>query len=82
MFVKEPKYARSNYWLNAVVCADFDHRTALLNDSNSLGVMTRPVWQLMHRLPMFKNDIRDELKNSIWAEKRLVNLPSSPPKRA
>jgi aminotransferase in exopolysaccharide biosynthesis len=81
MFVKEPEYARSNYWLNAIVCVDLEHRTALLNDSHSRGVIMRPVWQLMHRLPMFKNDIRDELKNSIWAEQRLINLPSSPPSK-
>ena len=32
----------------------------------------------MHNLPMFKNAICDELKVSSWAEKHLVNLPSTP----
>jgi len=39
--------------------------------------MTRPVWQLMHRLPMFANALRGDLTHSEYAEARLVNLPSS-----
>lgn len=77
-FVKEPEYAHSNYWLNAVVCPDLDSRNTLLELTNSNGVMTRPVWQLMHRLPMFANALRGDLTHSEWAEARLVNLPSSP----
>lgn len=76
-FVKEPEYARSNYWLNAIVCPDLDSRNALLEITNAQGVMTRPVWQLMHRLPMFTDALRGDLTNSEWAEARLVNLPSS-----
>lgn len=77
-FVKEPEYGHSNYWLNAIVCPDIKSRNALLEKTNAQGVMTRPVWQLMHRLPMFKDALRGELKCSEWAEARLVNLPSSP----
>lgn len=76
-FVKEPEYARSNYWLNAIVCPDLDSRNKLLETTNAQGVMTRPVWQLMHRLPMFADALRGDLTNSEWAEARLVNLPSS-----
>ena len=78
-FVCEPDYGESNYWLNAVICPDIDSRNNLLRATNKSGVMTRPIWQLMHRLPMFKNCIRDNLVNSEWIEKHLVNLPSSPP---
>ena len=77
-FVCEPEYAKSNYWLNAIICPDKKFRDKLLKNTNNSGVMTRPVWKLMHKLPMFKNVIRDSLKNSEWIEKRLVNLPSSP----
>ena len=76
-FVKEPEYAHSNYWLNAIVCPDLKSRNDLLEFTNAQGVMTRPVWQLMHRLPMFANNLRGDLTNSKWAESRLVNLPSS-----
>lgn len=76
-FVVEPEYAHSNYWLNAIVCPDLETRNALLETTNAEGVMTRPVWQLMHRLPMFADALRGDLTNSEWAEARLVNLPSS-----
>lgn len=77
-FVEEPNYAKSNYWLNAIICKDLDARNELLKITNEAGVMTRPVWQLMHRLPMYKSALRGTLLNSEWAEQRLVNIPSSP----
>ncbi|BFT31120.1 LegC family aminotransferase [Alteromonas sp. D210916BOD_24] len=77
-FVKEPSYARSNYWLNAVICPDTATRNELLTTTNDAGVMTRPVWQLMHRLPMFADADRGELTYSEYLEGHLVNLPSSP----
>ncbi len=77
-FVTEPEYAKSNYWLNAIVCPDKESREEVLACTNGSGVMTRPIWQLMHRLPMFENVIRDDLSVSELLEQRLVNLPSSP----
>jgi aminotransferase in exopolysaccharide biosynthesis len=77
-FVKEPDYAQSNYWLNAVICPNKKSRDALLSQTNAAGVMTRPVWKLLHKLPMFSNAIRSELPISERIEERLVNLPSSP----
>lgn len=76
-FVVEPPYARSNYWLNAIICESAEQRDALLTATNGAGVMTRPVWQLMHRLPMFARSLRGELTHSEWLEARLLNLPSS-----
>lgn len=77
-FIREPKYAQSNYWLNAVLCPDKQYRDELLHQSNSSGVMTRPIWQLMTRLPMFAQALQGPLANSLDIEARLVNLPSSP----
>ncbi|ELE9014963.1 LegC family aminotransferase [Enterobacter cloacae] len=77
-FVKEPEYAQSNYWLNAVICENLDARNEMLAQMNEAKVMVRPIWKLMHRLPMFGHAMRDELKNSEQIEARLINLPSSP----
>lgn len=77
-FVNEPDYASSNYWLNAVICPDVKQRENMLQQTNAAGVMTRPVWKLMHRLPMFKESYRSDLRNSEWIEAHLVNLPSTP----
>jgi len=79
-FVVEPEYASSNYWLNAIICPDVESRNLLLKETNAQGVMTRPIWQLMHRLPMFKNALKGDLRVSEWIEAHLINLPSSPVK--
>jgi perosamine synthetase len=52
-------------------------RDAFLKYTNSNKVMTRPIWQLMFRLPMFKNYQKDSQKNAIFLEERIVNIPSS-----
>jgi hypothetical protein len=44
--------------------------------------MTRPIWRLMHRLPMYQHCQHDGLEHSIWLEARVVNLPSSVPEGA
>lgn len=77
-FVTEPEYAKSNYWLNAIICPDKESREEALAGTNSSGVMTRPIWQLMHRLPMFENAIRGDLTYSEFIEEHLINLPSTP----
>ncbi|WP_394256666.1 LegC family aminotransferase [Vibrio harveyi] len=77
-FVTEPEYAKSNYWLNAIVCPDKESREEVLACTNGAGVMTRPIWQLMHRLPMFENAIRGDLTYSEFIEAHLINLPSTP----
>ena len=45
--------------------------------TNSKGIMTRPIWVLMNKLPMFKNTQCDNLKNAKWLCDRVVNIPSS-----
>lgn len=77
-FVTEPEYAKSNYWLNAVICPNKETREHVLSVTNQSGVMTRPIWQLMHRLPMYRDSICGELNYSEYLEARLVNLPSTP----
>jgi aminotransferase in exopolysaccharide biosynthesis len=77
-FIEEPEYAKSNYWLNAIICPDIASRESLIQQTNANGVMTRPIWKLMHRLPMFENAKRGDLSTSEWIESCLVNIPSSP----
>jgi perosamine synthetase len=76
-FFKEPKNCKSNYWLNAIIFKDKIQRDQFLDETNSNGIMTRPIWTLMSQLPMFKDAQTTNLKNSKWLNDRLVNLPSS-----
>ena len=68
---------KANYWLMAIELNNKSDRDLFLKETNSSGVMTRPIWQLMFRLPMFENCYRDSQKNAIFLEERIVNIPSS-----
>lgn len=76
-FMCEPAGTRSNYWLNALLCPSREVRDRLLEFTNDNGVMTRPAWELMNRLPMFESAERDSLENTEFLADRLINLPSS-----
>jgi perosamine synthetase len=76
-FVEELTASQSNYWLNAVILKDKEQRDLFLDETNSQGVMTRPIWKLMSKLSMFKNAQHGDLSNSDWLEQRVVNIPSS-----
>lgn len=76
-FFVEPENSFSNYWLNVVILKDKDAQLDFLQQTNDNGVMTRPIWELMNRLPMFEKCENDGLKNTVWFADRVVNIPSS-----
>jgi dTDP-4-amino-4,6-dideoxygalactose transaminase len=76
-FVPEPADSKSNYWLNALILENKEERNRFLEYLNDQNVMTRPIWQLMNRLEMFKDCQTDELTNTKWLADRVVNIPSS-----
>ena len=76
-FFTEPENCRSNYWLNVVMLKGKAAQQEFLEYTNDHGVMTRPVWELMNRLEMFKQCETDGLKNTEWLADRIVNIPSS-----
>ena len=78
-FLVEPPQTASNYWLNAIVLQPrhAGERDALLEGLNNAGYMSRPLWTLMHRLPMYAACPRADLEVAEQMEARVVNLPSS-----
>jgi dTDP-4-amino-4,6-dideoxygalactose transaminase len=68
---------KANYWLMCVELENSKERDVFLAETNAAKVMTRPIWQLMHRLPMYQNCQRDEQINAQFLEERIVNIPSS-----
>ena len=76
-FFKEVGGSQSNYWLNAVILDNLEQRNLFLEVTNNAGVMTRPIWKLMSKLPMFKDSQQGDLTYSKWLEDRVVNIPSS-----
>ena len=77
VFVKEPMDSKSNYWLNSILLKNKQQRNEFLDETNSNSVMTRPIWTLMNKLPMFEHAQCGDLTNSEWLEERVVNIPSS-----
>lgn len=77
--VAERAGCRSNYWLQTLILDDSlaDQRDAVLTATNDAGVMTRPVWTLMHRMPMYSNTPKAALPVAESLERRLINVPSS-----
>jgi perosamine synthetase len=77
--LQELEGSRSNYWLNTLVLDDShsNQRDEVLSALNESGLMARPLWTLMHRLPMYRDCPRSELAVSEAMEKRVINLPSS-----
>ena len=66
-----------NHWLMSVQLENREERDVFLKETNGHGVMTRPIWQLMYRLPMYSNCQRDSQVNAEFLEERIVNIPSS-----
>ena len=77
VFVKEPMDSKSNYWLNSILLKNKQQRDEFLDETNSSGIMTRPIWTLMNKLPMFECAQCGDLINAEWLEERVVNIPSS-----
>lgn len=75
-FVREPKNASSNYWLQAVILQDLQARDAFLEYTNKNGIMTRPVWKLMNELEMFEDAYQENLENAKYLQERVVNISS------
>jgi len=76
-FRQELENTKVNYWLMCIELENKNDRDLFLKFSNENKVMSRPIWQLMHRLPMYEYCQRDEQKNALFLEERIVNIPSS-----
>lgn len=76
-FRTETANTKANYWLMCVELENQKERDLFLAETNNTKVMTRPIWQLMYRLPMYQYCQRDEQLNAQFLEERIVNIPSS-----
>lgn len=74
---REVEHGKANYWLNAVILENREKRDEFLEQTNSQGIMARPIWELMNRLEMFENSPKSDLSNSEWLADRVVNITSS-----
>jgi perosamine synthetase len=78
-FIDEPPGSVSNFWLNAVRL-DIDgleERDSIIGSLVAAGYHCRPLWTLMHRLPMFRDCSRAPLPVAERLEVSVIKLPSS-----
>ncbi len=77
-FIDEPPGSRSNFWLNAVRLGnDTADRDDILEAVNGAGFQCRPVWRLLHGLPMYGECPRAPLPVAERLEACVIKLPSS-----
>ena len=76
-FRTELEDTQVNYWLMCIELENVEERNAFLKATNEAKTMTRPIWQLMYRLPMYQFCYRDAQMNAEYLEERIVNIPSS-----
>jgi aminotransferase in exopolysaccharide biosynthesis len=76
-FRTELPNTKANYWLMCLELENKEERELFLKETNANKVMTRPIWQLMYRLPMYAHCQKDQQKNAEFLEERIVNIPSS-----
>jgi len=77
-FFVERDQTTANYWLNAILFEEKAKQDEFLRFTNSHGVMTRPMWKSLHKLPMFKECFSGDLSQAKRIEERLVAIPSNP----
>jgi aminotransferase in exopolysaccharide biosynthesis len=75
-----PKNTLSNYWLNALILSGdkIMLRDEVIEKANNLGIMLRPTWIPLNRLPSFKNCPSMETKVADAIHMSLINIPSGP----
>jgi perosamine synthetase len=76
-FRKELPNTKANYWLMCLELENKKDRDDFLKETNENKVMTRPIWQLIYKSPLYSNFQRDSQENAMYLEERIVNIPSS-----
>jgi perosamine synthetase len=76
-FRTELPNTKANYWLMCLQLENKKDRDIFLKETNESNVMTRPIWQLIFKSPIYSSFQRDAQENAIFLEERIVNIPSS-----
>ncbi|HRE33145.1 MAG TPA: DegT/DnrJ/EryC1/StrS family aminotransferase, partial [Candidatus Berkiella sp.] len=77
--LQEPEYAKSNYWLNALIL-DKPDRSFIEQFIDSAGARKyhlRGLWTPMDRLPMYQSSPKMDLNITHQLFDRVISLPSS-----
>lgn len=75
--VEAPPWGTSNWWLSALALDDPAALEPVLAACHEDGLLVRPLWTPMHRLPMYADCPRAALPVAEDLARRLIALPSS-----
>lgn len=77
-FFDESADATSNYWLNTLILEEpnLSLRDRVLEEANQRGILVRPAWRLLHRLPMYEHCPRMGLETAERMAASIINIPS------
>jgi perosamine synthetase len=76
-FRTELPQTKANYWLMCIELENKKERESFLKATIENGIMTRPIWQLIFKSPLYSGFQKDEQINAMYLEDRIVNIPSS-----
>lgn len=75
-FVWEKLWAKSNFWFYTVKVSE-EHKKPLMEYLISKDIQVRPIWKLIHALPMYREFQTYLIDNAVEAYNRCINLPCS-----
>lgn len=77
--INEPPACSSNYWLNAILIDEKISalRDEILDETNNVGIETRPVWSLLSKLSPYASCPCAPLPVAETLTRQLINIPSS-----
>ena len=75
-FVWEEQWSKSNFWFYTIKVPK-DDKNPLLDYLLSKNIQVRPIWKLIHTLPMYRDCQSYYIDVAIEAYERCINLPCS-----
>lgn len=72
-----PKETTWNYWLIPIILESKKDRDLFLKQTNKDKILTRPIWRLLYKLPMYSECQKDSQQNALLLESKIVNIPSN-----
>lgn len=74
--LEEKNWARSNCWFYSLITPK-GRKNEVMKKIDARGIQTRPIWKLIHTLPMYKRCTNYIIENAPIMYDRVLNLPCS-----
>lgn len=75
-FMWEEPWARSNFWFYTIQILP-ENKAPLMDYLLASKIQARPIWKLIHTLPMYKDCQGYAIEKAVQAYNRSINLPCS-----